>query len=186
LLYNPKASKGVNKQKKKAMKKLFGLLSVLLLAACNSENPGSVTRYFYEQSEVSPPEENVGMYVNWTPGNKIVFRFVIVHPDDPDIADDEVAEVFWVEVPKNLTAFEFDTNDIGEGSDIEVYYTRSCYCGFEAFRFNSVEVTGKKRNNGSWHLSFKMTAVSGNYTEEEYFLEDDGIYVKGIIDNSNP
>ena len=159
------------------MKKLIYLIPIfLLLFSCDEDtNPGSVNRYFYANSEVSPPNENVGMYVNWTEGQKTVFRFILIHPDEVNIADDELAEVFCIEIPSNIT--EFTANqDID--SEIEVYYTRSCYCGFSAFEFSEYDVIGNKLDNGTWNISFSMTAQSGSYPES-YTLEDSGIYSPG-------
>ena len=161
------------------MRKLFYLLFVssALLSCGEDTNPGSINRFFYTNSEISAPEDGSGTHLNWTDGNRIVFRYVIQHPDEVNISDDELTEVFWIEIPSNVTEF---SQNLNTDSDVETYYTRVCYCGFEAFEFTELEVSGNKKTNGTWEVSIKMKAKSdsGPY-EHEYSLEDTGIYFPG-------
>lgn len=105
----------------------------------------------------------------------MVFKFELTHPDKEDIADDELTEIFWIEVPAGST--EFSGNHMTD-SGLEVYYVRSCFCGFTTFEFSEYEVEGKSLNNGTWEVSFTMTAKSGSY-DQEFSLADTGIYFKG-------
>ncbi|NVK85841.1 MAG: hypothetical protein HWE21_16060 [Cytophagia bacterium] len=159
------------------MKKLFALLilSFFIFSCGEDANPESIQRYFYGNSEVSPADENTGLYVNWTDGSRTVFRFIKVHPEEENIADDELTEVFWIEIPSDVTEFSANLNT---DSDVETYYTRSCFCGFEAFEFTELEVSGNKLDNGTWDISFKMTAKTPAYNQE-FSLEDSGIYFPG-------
>jgi len=156
------------------MRKLFYLcLGLIFLFSCEKDTtPGTTERYFYINSEIAPPSEDVGMYVNWTTGDKTVFRFIYTHPEEKNIADDELSETFWIEIPSDVTAFSGNQQ---ADSDIEVYYTRSCYCYFEAFEFEEFNVSGTKKNNGTWDVSFSMKAKSPSYNEV-YELEDSGTY----------
>ncbi|NVJ47190.1 MAG: hypothetical protein HWE07_08670 [Cytophagia bacterium] len=159
------------------MKKLFALLilSFFIFSCEEDANPESIQRYFYGNSEVSPADENTGLYVNWNDGSRTVFRFVKVHPEEENIADDELTEVFWIEIPAEVTEFSANLNT---DSDVETYYTRSCFCGFEAFEFTELVVSGNKLDNGTWDISFKMTAKTPAYNQE-FSLEDSGIYFPG-------
>lgn len=159
------------------MKKLFALLilSFFIFSCEEDANPESIQRYLYGNSEVSPADENTGLYVNWTDGDRIVFRFIKVHPEEENIADDELTEVFWIEIPSDVTEFSANLNT---DSDVETYYTRSCFCGFEAFEFTELEVSGNKLDNGTWDISFKMTAKTPAYNQE-FTLEDSGLYFPG-------
>lgn len=159
------------------MKKLFALLVISsLMFSCGEEtNPESINRYFYESSELSPADENTGLYVKWTDGSQTVFRFIKVHPEDENIADDELTEVFWIEIPSDVTEFSANLNT---DSNVETYYTRSCFCGFEAFEFTELEVSGNKLENGAWDISFMMTAETPSYNHA-FTLEDSGIYFSG-------
>lgn len=151
------------------------IISSFILSCGEDTNPGSVNRFFYTNSEINAPEDGAGMYVNWTDGNRLVFRYVLQHPDEVNIADDELTEVFWIEVPSNITEFSANLNT---DSDVETYYTRLCYCGFGVFEFTDLEVSGHKKSNGTWEVTFKMTAKTASY-EQEYTLEDTGIYFPG-------
>ncbi|HEY9117941.1 MAG TPA: hypothetical protein VIN11_08965 [Roseivirga sp.] len=159
------------------MKKLLSLFtsSILIFACADVTNPGSINRYFYANSELSSPQENVGMYVNWTAGDKIAFKFELIHPDEINIADDELTEIFWIEIPSGIT--EFSKTHLMD-SEVEVYYVRSCFCGFTIFEFSEYEVEGERLNNGTWQVSFKMTAKSDSY-DHEFTLEDSGTYSLG-------
>lgn len=156
------------------MRKIFYLclLAFTLFSCEEGENPANTERYVYTNSEISAPSEDVGMYVNWTAGNKTVFRYIYTHPEEENIADDELSEIFWIEIPSNIS--EFSKNHLTD-SEVEVYYTRSCFCYFEAFEFEEFSVSGTKKNNGTWELSFSMKAKSPSYNEF-YELEDSGVY----------
>lgn len=148
----------------------------ILLFSCGVEtNPGNINRYFYTNSEVSAPEDDAGTYVNWVEGNSLVFKFELTHPDEEKIADDELTEIFWIEVPAGTT--KFSSSDMTD-SDLEVYYVRSCFCGFTTFKFSEYKVEGKLLNKGIWEVSFTMTAKSDSY-DQEFALADIGIYFKG-------
>ncbi|WP_420385617.1 hypothetical protein [Roseivirga sp.] len=162
------------------MKKLLFFLPAFLLLACGEDiNPGESNRFFYAHSELTAPESNSGTYVEWTEGNKIIFRYALVHPDSKEIADDELTEIFWIEIPSDVNSFSVN---LEADSDIETYYTRMCFCGFEAFEFTQLEASGKKLSNGTWEVSFKMKAKTASY-HEEYSLEDSGIYFPGQRNN---
>lgn len=162
------------------MKKLLFFLPALLLMACGEDiNPGENNRFFYVDSELTAPESNSGTYVEWTDGDKTVFRYVLVHPDAKEIADDELTEVFWIEIPSDVNSFSVN---LETDSNVETYYTRVCFCGFEAFQFTQLEASGQKLNNGTWEVSFKMKAKSPSYNQE-YTLEDSGTYFPDQMDN---
>jgi len=155
------------------MKKLALILLIFsLFTSCEDETPGSIDRYFYTNSKLTPPENNVGMYVAWEPGDKTVFRYILNHPDEPNIADDELSEIFWIEIPTGITEFQFE---LGEDSPFEFYYTRQCYCYFRAFEFEAIKVEGKRINSSTWEIDFEMSARSPDL-ENAYELKDSGKY----------
>ncbi len=159
---------------------LIILLATLLINSSDKTTNGSIERFFYTSAELSTPDSNVGMYVNWESGEKTIFRYVLTHPDEEYIADDELSEIFWVEIPSDINEFEFQTSDLNTDSDIEVYYTRACFCYFEAFTFKSVNVSGKKKNNSTWEVAFEMTATLPS-DENEYQLKDKGVYTQNAF-----
>ena len=168
------------------MQKLFTatilVIASLIVASCDKVDPneGSVERKFYLNAELTEPEEETGTYVKWNKGEKTIFRFVLTHPDDKDIADDELSEIFWIEIPNNITSFAYDSStDTGLG-EMELYYTRSCYCYFEeGFDITNVTVKGTKLNDQQWSVEFEMES-SGKY--RDYGLEDKGTYSLDTFD----
>lgn len=156
------------------MKKI--ILSTLLigsLLACNEQvnKDGEIERVFFENANLSP-SDNAGVYPFWNKGEHTIFRFTFKHPDEPNIADDELSEIFWIEIPAHLNSFEVNAD--ASDSGIEVYYTRACYCYIpNAFEFDQLDVTGTKISEDQWTISFEMK-VSGEYGT--YTLEDSGNY----------
>lgn len=151
------------------------LISFFTLSCEEGTNPGSVNRFFYLNSDASLPDPNDGLYLNWTDGNRIVFRYILDHPDDVDIQDDELTEIFWIEIPSGVTEFYQNLNT---DADVETYYTRMCYCGFSSFQFTELEVSGEKLRNETWEVSFKMKAKADSF-DAEFTLQDTGVYYPG-------
>ncbi len=163
------------------MKKL-GLLIALLtvISACDNKSNGSIERVYFEGSELSPPEGDVGMYVDWEKGEKTAFRFVFNHPDNKNIQDDELSEIFWIEVPSDVSSFEIKTGDDLTQTDFEIYYVRACFCGWKAFNFNKYDVSGEKLSPNQWRISFDIKAES---QEQEFELKDSGVYILTTLEN---
>lgn len=145
-----------------------------LVISCQEkeEQGGEIERNFYLNTELSK-SDNVGVFPNWTNGEKTVFRFQFRHPDEPNIADDELTEQFWIEVPADLSSFSIDA-PITEESNLETYYTRACYCYLpEGFDFTHLKVEAKREAYDRWSISFELK-VEGTYGD--YELKDTGIY----------
>ncbi len=162
------------------MKKVIylALLAMLFSACSNSDEPGSITRAYYENQDISI-SDNPGVYVNWEEGDKTIFRFGFQHPDEPNVADDELTEFFYIEIPSNINSFEIDSFERGV-SAIEVFYVRSCFCYFDgAFDISNLLVTGNKVSNDTWQISFRMTAT-GEYGS--YELSDNGTYSLQVLE----
>lgn len=163
------------------MKKVILLLTLLgAFCSCSNsdENPGQIKRSFYENAELSL-SDNAGVYPNWTQGEKTIFKFELIHPDEINISDDELSEIFWIEIPSDLNQFSITERIQGE-SNIEVYYTRACYCYIpEAFEFSDLIVNGRKTANGQWTITFEMKALG---EAGKYELNDEGIYKLDTFD----
>jgi len=159
------------------MKKLFALvISLLIVASCDNTNPGSLERLYYENSELSAPEDDYGTWVLWEEGDKTAIRFAYVHPDEENIADDELTEFFWIELPSDVTEFNISTSNDLPQTEIEFYYVRACFCAFETFRFLRNDISGQKLSTNQWRVSFDIVVVTNN-NNYEYHLSDSGIYV---------
>lgn len=163
------------------MKKIYILLVLAItLNSCSKTNDGSIERVFYENADLSIPADDVGMYVDWVQGDKTAIRFVFSHPEEENISDDELSEVFWIELPANVTSFQIGADDNLAYSDIELYYARSCFCYFKSFEFSKHIVSGQKIAANQWRVSFDITA---NSEDLEYSLKDNGVYVLTTLEN---
>ena len=165
------------------MKYIGLLLFSLFLSGCQegTDPEGDIERKFYLDAELSQPDPPRGEYVNWNKGNKTIFRFVLTHPDEPEIADDELSEIFWIEIESRFTNFSYNlgTEMLRDPLGMEFYYTRSCYCYSPPFEFTDVEVNGRKLSTDEWEISFTMTAEADGRT---YSLSDSGKYRRDTFD----
>lgn len=155
-------------------KAILALMVWGTLFSCEKEsaNPANKRRAFFENVELSL-SDNAGVYPIWTRGEKTIFQYAFVHPDEPLISDDELTEHFWIEIPSDLEEFSIE-EPLSEGSTIEAYYTRSCFCYIpEAFEFTQLKVNGRKTAKNQWTISFEMKA-EGKYGT--YQLSDSGTY----------
>lgn len=164
------------------MKKAFVLpILSLLLVACGNKNNGSITRLYYEGVEITAPEENPGAYVMVENGNKTAIQFAYQHPDEEYIADDELTELFWIEIPATMTEFSISNDDDISHPDIELHYVRSCFCYFEQpFTFSKKYISGQKISPNQWRISFDIVV---EFNGSEYVLKDTGTYVLSTFEN---
>lgn len=164
------------------MKKVL-FLSILSLAlvSCNGENDGRIGRLFYENIALTLPTENSGANVLVGNGNKTAIQFSYQHPDEENVADDELIELFWIEIPATTTEFNISTGDDVSTSGIELFYVRSCFCYFEQpVTLLKKEVIGQKISANQWQISFDIIAeLNGS----EYPLIDSGTYVLSTFEN---
>lgn len=165
------------------MKYLILFLTFLTLLGCGEDNnpDGDIERKFYLDAELSLPNPPRGEFVNWNKGDKTIFRFVLTHPDEPEIADDELSEVFWIEIESRFTDFSYNlgTEMLRDPLGMEFYYTRSCYCYSLSFEFTNLEVSGKRISANEWEVSFNMTAEADG---QSYTLSDSGTYTRDTFD----
>ncbi|MBO3700800.1 hypothetical protein [Roseivirga sp. E12] len=157
------------------MKKVFLLLLLFIcFTACDNTNEGSLERVYFENSELSTPEDEAGTWVSWSSGANTAIRFAYTHPDEVNIADDELTEFFWIEIPPGVTDFDVETSsDLIGNSGLEFYYVRSCFCFFEPFVYLRNNISGRKISNNQWEISFDILVQSG---DSEYELKDNGVY----------
>ena len=165
------------------MKYIALLFTLLAFSSCeNGPDPdGDIERKFYLNAELSALEPSRGEFVNWNSGDKTIFRFVLTHPEEPNIADDELSEIFWIEIEPRFTEFHYSLSRelLRDPLGMEFYYTRSCFCYFPQFEFSDLEVSGKKLSASEWEVSFNMTAEAD---EQSYSLSDKGIYTLDTFD----
>lgn len=158
---------------------VLSLAVILFISSCDNTNDGGIERKFYENADLSTPVESQGMWVDWSRGEKTIFRFVLTHPDEKNVADDELSEVFWVEIPASYTTFKNITGQANFDPNVEFYYTRSCYCLFPKFEFIRLDVNGQKIAGNQWQIEFDIIATADDF---EYALKDKGIYTIDTFD----
>lgn len=164
------------------MKKVL-LLSILsiIIASCGNSNDGSIERFYYENVELTAPEDNSGAYVVVENGSKTAIQFAFQHPDEENVSDDELTELLWIEIPATMTEFSITMGDDVSYPEIELFYVRSCFCYFEQpFTFLRKDITGQKISPNQWQVSFDIIV---EFNESEYVLKDSGTYVLSTFDN---
>ncbi|MFY0592883.1 hypothetical protein [Roseivirga sp.] len=164
------------------MKKIYLLLAAILtLSACNNKNESRIERRYFENVDVSLPEDNKGAFVEWEQGEKTVIVFSYQHEDDENISDDELTEFLYIEIPSDITEFDIDLTNNQSESEIEVYFVQSCFCYFEEpFTFKKRNITGQKIAQNQWRVSFD---IIGEFDDREYPLKDTGTYVLTTFEN---
>lgn len=109
-------------------------------------------------------------------GEQMVFKYSYNHPQDDNISDDELTEVFVFTVSSGQSSFEFTTDDIANNPALSMAYSRLCFCGFnENFRPVKVSGSGTKISSAKWEVKFDVTFKSGEF---EHSLADEGVYYK--------
>lgn len=153
--------------------RLFSLLVVLgLTVGCEEDTNGSVNRGFYQNKALRLSNNNFGIALD--DGDSLVFRYSLNHPEDPNISDDELTEVFWFQVSKNETSFTFESDEPGISDTRTAAYQRLCFCGQIDFEVINYSVTASQINQSEWQVEFKMQAKDG--FNNLYPLSDKGVY----------
>ncbi len=156
----------------------------LSLCACETESPGDITREFFENSKVEfvsnqPFEDGPQMRTGYIQnGQNLTFRYTLNHPQEDDIADDELSEVFIFEIPKNANSFSYSTTESMANDALIADYRRICFCGFSGFELISATISANRISATEWQVSFDVL-YKDDYSE--YPLKDSGIYRLGSL-----
>ena len=84
------------------MKKLISLSALIfILSSCGKESPSRVYREFQTERELEfiahqPGDPQIPVV---SEGENLVFKYTYAHEEDKDIADDELSEIFYLEIP---------------------------------------------------------------------------------------
>ncbi|MFT6054792.1 MAG: hypothetical protein ACJAS3_002638 [Roseivirga sp.] len=171
---------------KKSRMKRFAILTAIssLVFSCDSENPGEITREYFDNSELvyatsQPFQDDTEIRSGYIQdGEHITFRYSYFHPQDDDISDDELAEIFIFEIPKNSTEFNYSTSENIANDFLKADYQRSCFCGPVNFELVSASISARKIGGAEWEVSFDIL-----YKDQfgEYPLKDAGKYRQGSL-----
>jgi hypothetical protein len=150
------------------------IIFTLFIVSCTRESSGRRYRLFDNQKAISFDQNSPYNPFTFIDGEYTVFNYAYNHPQNDDIADDELTEAFAFTIPAGLTSFEFTSEDIVNNPDLSLAYARLCFCGYitdyEPIAFSA---SGKKISNTKWEVKFDVTFKSDEY---EFPLSDDGIY----------
>ncbi|OEK05465.1 hypothetical protein [Roseivirga misakiensis] len=164
------------------MKKIYLLIMIVTVTfGCDNKNESRIERRYFENVALTLPEDNPGAYVEWEQGDKTAIVFSYQHEDDKNISDDELTELLYIEIPRDISEFDIDLAANQIESEIAVYFVHSCFCYFEEpFTFIKKEISGKKVSNNQWNVSFDIIA---EFDGREYPLKDTGTYVLSSFEN---
>tara|TARA_R110000796_G_scaffold74374_1_gene167270 strand:+ start:248491 stop:248994 length:504 start_codon:yes stop_codon:yes gene_type:complete len=159
------------------MKKLISLSALIfILSSCGKENPSRVYREFQTERELEfiahqPGDPQIPVV---SEGENLVFKYTYAHEENKDIADDELSEIFYLEIPKGSTSFIYDSTKAEENGTINVAYHRSCFCGFSEYSVQKAIISASKINDNQWQISFDV--IFKNQHDQVYPLKDSGKY----------
>jgi len=159
------------------MKKLIALILLLtVLSSCEKVTPSRVYREFQKERKLEfityePDNPQIPVV---SEGENMVFRYTYVHEEDEDIADDELFEYFYLEIPKGSTSFTYNSTNTDEDGVINAAYRRSCFCSFSEFSLQKAIISASKTNDNQWQISFDVIFKDEN--DQEYPLKDSGKY----------
>lgn len=159
-------------------------LFILLLCSCDSETPGDISREFFKNSNIEfvsnqPYKDEPVVKTGYIQsGDNITFRYTFNHPQQDDIADDELSEVFIFEVPKNVNSFNYSTSESTENGTLIADYRRVCFCYFTGFNLQSATISANRISATEWQVNFDIL-YKDDYSE--YPLKDSGIYRLGSL-----
>ncbi len=159
------------------MKKLIAFsLLVSVLFSCGKENPSQVYREFQKDRKLELSSNNADepQVPVVSDGEDFVFKYTYVHEEDENIADDELAEIFYLEIPKSSTSYTYNSTNAEESGLINAAYRRSCFCGFTEYSMQKAIISASKINDNQWQISFDV--IFKDDFDQEYVLKDSGKY----------
>ena len=156
----------------KYLKGIFFLLLMAMASGCSGENEGAVLREFFSDRTLALTPDNPDINFRLDDGENLVFRYSLIYPENPDISDDEISDVFWFEIPAGASSFSYNLSQ--DNTPATLFFQRVCFCGQVEYTFNSVNITATRLNAVEWQVEFDMEAQDNFNTV--YPLRDVGIY----------
>ena len=156
----------------KYLKSFLLILIIAIASGCSNENEGSILREFFADKSLSTDLDDPYINFRVDEGENLLFRYTLIYPEEPDIADDEISDIFWFEIPAGETSFSYDLNE--DNDSITTFFLRSCFCGPVDFTINAATITAKQINATEWRVLFEMEAQDNFDTV--YPLRDEGVY----------
>lgn len=159
----------------KWIKFILTIIFCITLCGCNDENEGSIIREFFQQKSLTVSIQGTNnLDLAFNDGENIVFKYSLNHPDEEDIADDELTEAFWFQIPAEGTSFSYSSDEVASRDIFQVAYQRLCFCGQINFEITSYSIEVTKINATEWNVEFTMQAKDD--FNNLYPLSDKGVY----------
>jgi len=163
----------------KRMKKNYLLLIIaIILISCSHDNSnGDEYTYTYtEKSDltISTLEDSYMKYGIVEEGENLVFEYRFDADDEEQIADDEYGETIRFEIDSELNEFSYSNTEL---SDIDLVFTKYCYCYFPMDESKDIEptgmISGQKISSDKWRIKIDLTfygdenrTIEGNFKLE--------------------
>jgi len=91
-------------------------------------------------------------------GNKTVFKYTYVAPDEEQIADDEYSEYIYFEIDSDLDSFFIENDAL---KDTKLILTKSCFCYWPYDSEKDVApmgiIYGEKISPTKWDITLSVT-----------------------------
>ena len=167
------------------MNKLVPILfSLLLIVACDNTEPELFEFKAYNSSSV------IEEYPHVESGNSLVLHYFYEAEEEEQIADDEFAEDFFIEINHDEDLLDLSIEDsfdlnIDQLKELSHIYKQYCFCIFaDQTRIVSGTLSGNKNSNGHWKVTGSISVELGYLNPEtevtEWYHERvmilDGIY----------
>ena len=136
------------------------ILMILLLANCSKDHlnncrDGKCTYEYYDNTQLSISEEGEWRQLALEPGPWIVFKYEYQYDDEENIADDELTEILYFQIPAESSSYQIDLRTYVMQT---VYFNRLCYCGKTGFEFpNEAIINCEKINDDTWHVTADLS-----------------------------
>ncbi len=163
------------------MKKYIILLLILTFIGCSNKNNPSLTNLkVYNNATISED------YPFITDGNSLVFHYYFEAEDEENIADDEFAEDFFIEITTSGNAFTLNSDDLKELSHL---YRQYCFCG--SINYSSITaglLEGVKKSNEDWSIFGQITLELGYIdedTQEIFWQHEKELVLSGTFHSAN-
>lgn len=150
----------------------LAVLFYIFLTSCNDTNliEDNYSYTYLEKRDlvISTFEDSYMNYGVIEDGENIVFEYRFDAEDDEQIADDEYRETIKFEINQQVNQFSYSNTEL---VDIDLVFTKHCYCYFPMDERKDVEptgfISGQKTSSNVWKIKMDLTF----YADENRIIE---------------
>jgi hypothetical protein len=156
------------------------LLASSGLISCNEPDiagcrEGNCSTTYLEKSVLVEIQNQDWLQLEVADGDHVVFMYEYNYEDEEFIADDELTELLYFQIPSNQDEFTIEASSF---ETQKVYFNRICFCVKTGFEHpTSGTISGKKLAANQWEVSADLTI---NYygPEEPIRLAFDHVFTR--------